>query len=336
MIKKRKIIEEESKKREGISFKTTQIRCFITEHAAELWSYFCYMTLWLLWVYVGFKGSWRNVEENYEDASKMNKLINNTLCSSFYIFVWPIDTCWSDLALHIYTSSKPPLCVMYASCHSAVTPSAGGYVSVSAGYQFIIALVQGLDQYLETHVFSPGSWDDRKCSQLHSASWDPYKKESKDFVLIMNLYCNDVLYVPRGSLIGTAHISHTDEISLFRGARCQLDPRATKRAGSEGLQSIQRGEELKPAPSCQQMNTNPLGQSSSLTAVSFSTFTVPALTKQARRWQITTQAIKSPSAISLQDHPAYITSKCHHGHSNLFGLSTSGFCSQKKVLDFST
>lgn len=106
---------------------------------------------------------------------------------------------------------------MYASCHPVVTP-AGGYMSVSADYQLIIDLVQGLDQHLETHIFPPGSWDDRKCSQLRSASWDLDKKESKDFIPIMNLYCNDVLCFPRDSLIGTDHI----------GARCQLDPRATR------------------------------------------------------------------------------------------------------------
>lgn len=87
------------------------MRCLVTQQAAKLQSYFCCTTRWLLWVYVDFKSSSRNMWTKTLPWY-FRKNIKNTLCFpltflSGHSLLTLADPIW--LFIDIHTSIEPPL-----------------------------------------------------------------------------------------------------------------------------------------------------------------------------------------------------------------------------------
>lgn len=157
---------------------------------------------------------------------------------------------------------------------------------------------QDLDQHLKTYSFPPCNRDIRIHSQLHSASWDTYMKDSKDFVAVTNLYDKKDLYFP-----GDQRDRHCLHTTLGNN----LPPKSLLLTGYQPQEGIAgRGVRARCCNSETQSSsfwppdedTNPLGQQSSLMDISFSVFAVLALTKCARSQQI----LSKSSKLQLQFH----------------------------------
>lgn len=176
------------------------MRCLVTQQAAKLQSYFCCTTWWLLWVYVDFKSSSRNTWTRTLPWYFRKKYKKYSVLPS-YISVWPltIDPCWSDLALHrhshFHRASTRAVYLPAVTTLESLRLLVGTRQPLQVN-NWLLPQCWGFGQHLETRFFPPCSWDDRKCSQLHSASRDPYMKESKDFIAIMNLYYTEVFIFP--------------------------------------------------------------------------------------------------------------------------------------------